>query len=724
MYCRIQRVTSGTSHNNELYGCICSRSLYSPFFKGTGNTGRTFYTLYSGAAQLAPQEKPGEVYLWREDFDFFEDAEPDHLPQSGDDTVEGLNMDDLDDFITQVADCLGLGRGHRLVMEPEYEVIGREERWNSKCRVPTPPKYLSSTYENIPLGLWSQPGGDPIHDGVGSVASLRPIWDSVHSFRHVPEQTAALAQKIIDVPSQKWSSKSHPRLCLDVLICRKMLTWARMMLVNRDDKEILKKVGIFRGVLASIYRCRSDPSLVAAFLTYWNIDGHTLLTSRGEMGYPLHTISDAMGIPITGRVYEEFIPLPSAVHGHVRTLQAIYASLCPTILKPCHGLVTIFEWTDHFFNDEANLFGKSSTMDGFADPEDPLLQKMGFRVEIQSDQPVAILGDQELRYRVIYPSVVYRAAFIAAWICTYCIPVEAGHYIRPEVFYMSVKIAEGGRRALGTASLAFLYRSLDDAYNNITWGARSASKCSLFIPGHFIMGWFASFWKHAPVSASLNCPVQFAPFIIDFAGVKQVELAEALHFFWDSDSSGQALHALDFLGRSSLRFPKGDKPVCIRDGRIRYHGDPFAISISAMELLISCGIGGVTHRRGEHFYNSAYNPQRFARMFNCDQLAPQFNFRANGETINNLDFQSFSANNKEESLRILLCRHVSHFRRPNGHVLFVQPLGRGARCSIHYITWFNKAFGFLREPDYYCDGISHTIMSNTADGTLVNMFIS
>lgn len=78
-------------------------------------------------AELAPKEKPGEVYLWREDFDFFKDAEPEHPPLSDEVTVEGFKMDGLDDFMTQVADCLGLGRGQRLVMEPEYEVIERRE---------------------------------------------------------------------------------------------------------------------------------------------------------------------------------------------------------------------------------------------------------------------------------------------------------------------------------------------------------------------------------------------------------------------------------------------------------------------------------------------------------------------------------------------------------------------------------------------------------------------
>jgi hypothetical protein len=60
-----------------------------------------------------------------------------------------------------------------------------------------------------------------------------------------------------------------------------------------------------------------------------------------------------------------------------------------------------------------------------------------------------------------------------------------------------------GHRAIGVASLAFLYRCLDNVHENIISGTRFASKCSLFIPGHFIMGWFASFWKRAqPIAQS------------------------------------------------------------------------------------------------------------------------------------------------------------------------------------------------------------------------------
>jgi hypothetical protein len=80
-----------------------------------------------------------------------------------------------------------------------------------------------------------------------------------------------------------------------------------MMLLSQEDIEYFRRADIDRGIMASIYHCHIDSSLVAAFLTYWNIDGHTLITSQGEMGYPLHTVYDAMGIPFSGRLYEEYM---------------------------------------------------------------------------------------------------------------------------------------------------------------------------------------------------------------------------------------------------------------------------------------------------------------------------------------------------------------------------------------------------------------------------------
>jgi hypothetical protein len=143
------------------------------------------------------------------------------------------------------------------------------------------------------------------------------------------------------------------------------------------------------------------------------------------MGYPLHTLPNAMGIPISGRLYEEFIPLPSDICGDLETLYAAYVGLCPTELQPGLGLVSLSDWLDQFFYEDTNSFG-ASLYDGFAYPKDPLLRKLRFHIEVQDGRPTAILGAETLSYQVRYPLRLYRAAFIAAWLCTYCLPVDAG----------------------------------------------------------------------------------------------------------------------------------------------------------------------------------------------------------------------------------------------------------------------------------------------------------
>lgn len=271
---------------------------------------------------------------------------------------------------------------------------------------------------------------------------------------------------------------------------------------------------------------------------------------------------------------------------------------------------------------------------------------------------------------------------------------------------MAVQISEGVRRAIGVASLAFLYNCLDNIHDNIISGTRSASECSLFLPGHFIMGWFASFWKQARKSATLHCPVKFPPFVIDLTKLEQpMPITEAHHIFWDFDGDGRGLRSLDFLGRSSLRFPGGHRPVFIRDGRTKNEKQPFAISVSAMELLMSSLFGGITHRRGERSDNLVYCPHRFARMFNYDQLIPYFDYRAADNVTDSLNFRSYSPSSRKETLQICVRRHLSYYDQPEGHALVVQPSNLGTRRSYNYIIWCNNAFRFLRDPSFFCDRI-------------------
>jgi hypothetical protein len=477
-----------------------------------------------------------------------------------------------------------------------------------------------------------------------------------------------------------------------------------MMLLNQEDLEYFRKADIARGIMASIYHCHVDFSLVAAFLTYWNVDGHTLITSQGEMGYPLHTIYDAMGIPFSGRLYEEYIPLPGTVRGQVKTLYSIYADMCPLKRTPKPGLVTIDAWVEHFFDDKTHSFG-SLLSNCYADPADPLLIKMGLHIEVKDGRMSAFLGDHAMHYRPAYPSVVFRAAFIAAWLCTYCIPTEGGQYIRPEVFVMAVKLAEGSRRAIGSASLAFLYRSLDEFHNKIVAESLCASKCDLFVPGRFIMGWFASFMKDFPLSASLKCPTPFPPFVIDSVRREQMTLIAAHNIFWEFDDTGTSLRSLDFLGRSVIRIPKSGRVVRICDDHTQQSGSE-VISIAATDLLISSTVGGILYRRGERYDNQVYCPHRFARMFNCDQHVPELDMLSEdtNRKTNRLDFPSYLTNSREESLELLGRRHLC-FYRPQGHLFFVQTIKKKPERTMEYVAWYNRSFSFLQAPEFFCSRI-------------------
>ncbi|EEC69589.1 hypothetical protein OsI_38925 [Oryza sativa Indica Group] len=477
---------------------------------------------------------------------FFKDAEPTgNLPEDAQSTNNG-EAKKTDDFMSQVASCLNIMRGQQLIREAEWMSLTQSRDW-AAFRVPTPFQKLLANCKDVLVGHQDQPGTQP-RGRPGSMCLLKPVLFNDSGTFDVPRHTATLAQKFITSRTKRWL-EDQPALRLEISPNDKLMLWARMLMVNPYDRTYLKKAGVLRGIMTSIYKCKIDPSLVAAFLTYWNLDGHTLVTSQGEMGYPLHTMYDAMGIPISGRLYEEFIPLPSTVRRHVQTLHNIYVE-CPLQLNEGPGIVIIATWVKHFFGNHPVPF-QSFLSDGFADPKEPLYEGPNFRVEIRNGRPTGIMCGLEMTYVHTYPLVVYRAAFIAAWLCTYCVPVEEGNFIRPEVFTMAVEIAQGSRWAIGVTSMAFLYRALDNVYHQVA---------------------------------------------AHFRDYESMDIKSAHSLFWDFNDAGTTLRSLDFLGRSSIRFPTSDQEVKLFDDRSpKAHR---AISMAAVDFLVSCTVGGVTYRRG------------------------------------------------------------------------------------------------------------------------------
>ena len=60
-------------------------------------------------------------------------------------------------------------------------------------------------------------------------------------------------------------------------------------------------------------------------------------------------------------------------------------------------------------------------------------------------------SDQVMLFNDHYSRTHLCAAFVADWLCSYCVPVGMGSIISPEVFMAATSIAKGGRRAIDIA---------------------------------------------------------------------------------------------------------------------------------------------------------------------------------------------------------------------------------------------------------------------------------
>uniref|UniRef100_A0ACD5TEY6 Uncharacterized protein n=1 Tax=Avena sativa TaxID=4498 RepID=A0ACD5TEY6_AVESA len=629
----------------------------------------------------------GEAILWEEANEIYSDAIL-KLPDVGKDMVDH----DAEQYINEAIRMLGLERTERMKIT---------SRPLNKCQVPTPPRDLTNKF--FRCEGFSKDAELAFAEKSTTFTVLEPVLKEAPS-----AMTNTLAQEFIRSPSKLWWNDSSLKLQTSIPYHHKLLLWARMMLVSAEDKEMLLKADIFRGVLASLYQIPINTSLLAAFLTFWNSEGHTLVTTQGEMGYPLIAMYDTMGIPISGHLYEEHIPLESEVSGIVRVLHTAYTDAWVLQQEGSYSHVTLQSWIDHFIGEDLGATVKTQApmpSHFYADPEDPLLSRLDFRTLELQNRWSARFSNYRVFHQQQYGRVIYRAAFIAAWLCTYCVPVHMGAYIRPEVFCAAARLAQGVRLAIGTASMAHLYQSLDNASQNIIDGSESASECQLAIPAHFIMGWFSSYWKMTPSQPGVNPKItHFPPFVTDAWRITSTEISlfEAHRLFIDLATDNESLLSLSFLGKSCIRFPKSESEVLLSDARESVDGTRNTIRITTIDMLISSSVGAVTHTRCQFHHNLVYCPHRFARMHACDQDVPDFFMEGpNGQFL--LQFSTYLKGTREETTEHLQRRHLAYYF-PTGHRFHLQPLSRRTKCSAEYMKWCMSALNFFTKADMICSG--------------------
>jgi hypothetical protein len=192
--------------------------------------------LFSGPANEAPKELDGEIILWREEFDAFMDYE--WKPRAPDNEVFLKDAEEVDKTMTQVAENLGLGRGPTLISESASKFVHRvtDVYYDNKTLIPKPPRMLTSSIPEFALGVQNSPGAPPTMVSSGPAIVLRPEQFGVKDFA-VPTRTSTMAQKFIQSTHTRWIDNYPHRFGTDVSVCRQLLIWTRMMLLNAEDSE-------------------------------------------------------------------------------------------------------------------------------------------------------------------------------------------------------------------------------------------------------------------------------------------------------------------------------------------------------------------------------------------------------------------------------------------------------------------------------------------------------
>ena len=164
----------------------------------------------------------------------------------------------------------------------------------------------------------------------------------------------------------------------------------------------------------------------------WCPKTNTFITSFGEVGISLWDLRCIGGLPITGELYEEYVPpnselystdaYPATLKDLLNIYQWIYYYASGKTNK-----VNYFQWTDFFFKDS---HGKKKFVDNDAHPIPQVSEECKL------------------------------AAFLSLWLCRFIMPHKAS-LIQPKIFLMATKLAKGTRISLVPAVLAYICTNLD-----------------------------------------------------------------------------------------------------------------------------------------------------------------------------------------------------------------------------------------------------------------------
>ncbi|KAI5317115.1 hypothetical protein L3X38_036822 [Prunus dulcis] len=219
--------------------------------------------------------------------------------------------------------------------------------------------------------------------------------------------------------------------------------WEWLEDVLSRNTQVLKSVGLYNAVFASLFSYDRHAPVIRAFREYWCHETNTLHTSQGEMSIFLWDLHEIGGLSITGRFYDEVIPTTESLNRKDHK----GVSYIPHI---CRYLFLAYKKSSR-----KTVRNKSQKPKEDSDPSGIIAATLKRTEEEEGFFEDLGIADEDM-------DRFYLAAFLAYWLCKFVFPKDNVTLIRPGIFKIASLMAHGVSFSLTVPLLASIYKGLND----------------------------------------------------------------------------------------------------------------------------------------------------------------------------------------------------------------------------------------------------------------------
>ncbi|CAL8152125.1 unnamed protein product [Prunus armeniaca] len=269
--------------------------------------------------------------------------------------------------------------------------------------------------------------------------------------------------------------------------------WEWLEDVISRNTQVLKSIGLYNAVFASLFSYDRHAPVIRAFCEYWCPATNTLHMSQGQMSISLWNLHEIGGLPITGRFYDEVIPTTESLnrkdHKGVPYIPHIFRYLFLAyhkILRDSKGKsgVRMTAWIKYWYRGPFK----------YKKPSRKTIRNKSQKPKEDSDPSGIIPTTLQLRT---------RKEFLKIWLCKFVFPKDDVTLIRPGVFKVASRMAHGVSFGLAVPVLANIYKGLNDISS-----ADDPGICTTVLPFHYVYGWLGEYFDtHFTSSSEKSIPI-------------------------------------------------------------------------------------------------------------------------------------------------------------------------------------------------------------------------